>query len=53
MVVETDSEIVLETTAADPEVTAKHRILPFSFAKRHGFLIHAYEDGQAQTLVAA
>jgi len=27
------------------------RLLPFSFAKRHGFLVHGYEDGQAQTLV--
>ena len=26
-------------------------LLPFSFAKRHGLLVHGYEDGQALTLV--
>jgi general secretion pathway protein E len=50
MVVETDSEIVLETTAADPEVTAKHRILPFSFAKRHGVLIRDLTKDGADTV---
>jgi general secretion pathway protein E len=28
-----------------------HLLLPFSFAKRHGLLVHGYEDGQALTLV--
>jgi len=27
------------------------RLLPFSFAKRHGLLVHGYEEGQAQTIV--
>ncbi len=27
------------------------RLLPFSFAKRHGLLVHGYENGQALTLV--
>ncbi len=33
------------------ETADGHRLLPFSFAKRHGLLVHGYEDGQALTLV--
>ncbi len=49
-----------ETTLADLPVDdlddgiiteAGERLLPFSFAKRHGLLIHDYIDGRAQLLV--
>ena len=36
----------------EPELPAAGELLlPFSFAKRHGLLIHGYENGQAQTIV--
>ena len=38
---EAESEIVLEEHA-EPEVVVQHRVLPFSFAKRHGVLIRDY-----------
>jgi general secretion pathway protein E len=50
MVLETESEIVLETTAADPSTTATHRVLPFSFAKRHGVLIRDVTGDVADTV---
>ncbi len=33
--------------------TAGHKVLPFSFAKRHGVLIRSYEDGFADTIYRA
>lgn len=33
------------------ETADGRRLLPFSFAKRHGLLVYAYEDGYALTLV--
>ncbi len=52
---ESTTEIVLESeqepalqTIADPAPTA--RVLPFSFAKRHGVLIHDITDGTADTV---
>ncbi len=40
-----------ETLAADAGETPEgHRLLPFSFANRHGLLVHGYEDGHALTL---
>ena len=53
-------ELAAETALADlppvdPEIApvtdAGERLLPFSFAKRHGLLVHSYVDGRAQTLV--
>lgn len=35
----------------DIETADGRRLLPFSFAKRHGLLVHGYENGQALTLV--
>ncbi len=40
-----------ETVADEPDHGAEERLLPFSFAKRHGLLIRGFEDGKAQTLV--
>jgi general secretion pathway protein E len=49
---ETESEIVLEST---PELTSEtssplSRVLPFSFAKRHGVLIRDFSAGAADTV---
>jgi len=37
--------------AEEIETADGHRLLPFSFAKRHGLLVCGYEDGHAVTLV--
>jgi len=46
---------VADLLVADVEVAptddSNQRLLPFSFAKRHGLLVHGHEDGRAQTLV--
>jgi len=39
------------TDQEEIETADGFRLLPFSFAKRHGLLVHGYEDGQALTLV--
>jgi len=36
---------------ADEERDDNSRLLPFSFAKRHGLLVRSFDDGKAQTLV--
>jgi general secretion pathway protein E len=33
------------------ETSDGHRLLPFSFAKRHGILVYGFEDERAQTVV--
>ena len=40
----TETEIVLETTSNDDAPVDSVRVLPFSFAKRHGVLIRAVND---------
>jgi len=48
-------DTLTEMPVQDPEVApvtdSGERLLPFSFAKRHGLLVHSYADGHAQTLV--
>jgi general secretion pathway protein E len=48
-------DTLTEMPVQDPEVApvtdSGERLLPFSFAKRHGLLVHGYADGRAQTLV--
>ena len=49
---EIESEIVLETAvvAAADSATLPSRVLPFSFAKRHGVLIRGFSDEGADTV---
>ncbi|TDJ43539.1 MAG: type II secretion system protein GspE [Gammaproteobacteria bacterium] len=49
----TDTPDAAATAATPPEIEddGEDRRLPFSFAKRHGLLVHGYADGKAQTLV--
>ncbi|UCG74454.1 MAG: type II secretion system ATPase GspE [Chromatiales bacterium] len=47
-----DLDEVLPVTVEEPGAAGEgERLLPFSFAKRHGVLVHGFEDGRAQTLV--
>ena len=48
-----DTPGALATESAEPEIEddSETRRLSFSFAKRHGLLVHGYADGKAQTLV--
>ncbi len=49
------AEPLANMSVHDPELApvtdSGERLLPFSFAKRHGLLVHEYRDGKAQTLV--
>ncbi len=40
-----------QAVSGPPADGDRSRLLPFAFAKRHGLLVHAYESGQALTLV--
>jgi len=40
-----------ETDSGPADDDSEERLLPFSFAKRHGLLIKSFEDGKAHTLV--
>ena len=55
MVTEPDTDIVLETPAAEQELvaTADERVLPFSFAKRHGVLIREMTSDGADAVYRA
>ena len=55
MVTEPDTDIVLETPAPKQElvVTADERVLPFSFAKRHGVLIREKTSDGADAVYRA
>ncbi len=46
----TETEIVLETTSNDDAPVDSVRVLPFSFAKRHGVLIRAVNDNVVDTV---
>ena len=46
---ETSAEIVLEP-APEVEATGEHRVLPFSFAKRHGVLIREFAKESADAV---
>ncbi len=47
-----DLDEVLPGAIEEPAVSSDgERLLPFSFAKRHGVLVHAFDDGRAHTLV--
>jgi len=45
-----DTQPDLDTTIVQTP-GGDHRLLPFSFAKRHGVLIHGYEEGTALVIV--
>ncbi|RMH66038.1 MAG: type II secretion system protein GspE, partial [Bacteroidetes bacterium] len=40
-----------QAVTGPPAKPDRGRLLPFTFAKRHGLLVTAYEDGRALTLV--
>jgi general secretion pathway protein E len=45
------ADLLPDNAEATHSEDGSERLLPFSFAKRHGLLVHSYEDGRAQTLV--
>jgi general secretion pathway protein E len=46
---ESETEIILEVASPSPS-SGEHRVLPFSFAKRHGILIQKFSDETADAV---
>ena len=52
IVLESEDELTLEVEV-EPEPELLTRVLPFSFAKRHGVLIREISDGMADAVYRA
>jgi general secretion pathway protein E len=48
---ELDEALPVQLDGQPPPVRDGQRLLPFSFAKRHGVLVHGFDNGRAQSLV--